>query len=903
MISLTFALAYGLPWNVSLLPIFIFTSDLVLAGLAFRMRRHELATRLRKTASALRHAKHLGSDSKSAMCNVAVLRDGSWVWLPENLLVAGDRIKGAGRFPSLSTHIADGVYELYETPLEAQLAEAGRLFQCSELPFTKTYRALICSLSAVASLVLLVSLAIFGPQGSAPAFQLSLPLLIAALPLYPSLAYLFTNVRLHLLAALLSSSKTPYSEAQEVDEFDEEAPPPTKDVTLGASTIANTMLRMCVRDNEALFWSVDLVKAFGTASFMVFLDRKGILTEAFKVPDQIVLPFRLRGPAQEASTAVRVAAVDRSGSAKLDLLGSSATLADLRAFGLGLALCSHCGLRSVSKDLHHGSSSLIDVVPLCPCFVAKAVGFKPTHIGEYQVCSRRHTLALQKRSGATIWAHAYTTPDYASLQLFGYGTIRDTLAFCRFHWDGTSIAAIPEAHRERLRLFCDSLDAYGVETLAISYRPLQRSADIGSHRARLNHVFLGFMTLSEHARSTVQEFVADLAAAGIRFVHFAPGSEKETKALGDRLGLETDWNSCIILSEPDVRSCTNEDCCDSDDVTRHLFSDPKSRLPRGVHNVRPHLLAVDDIPLRISLFAECSPATSAEMIRIYNEHGEVVLVLGGAYSPRNLGVFEVAPVGIAIEPALKDLIHPSVYISAQITSLFCPLRLPFEVSPYLLTDLIREARTLYRCTVSSLTFFAIAQLALFISSLLLYSIYGIACGFFGVLSCFLIPMLAFGHLLSAHEPSCMRQMPDVCITRRELVYPAIKGLANAAFAALNLFGLYALGLFAPMTSPALILAGLSASHIHLVESVRAYSPVANNRLWLSLAIGLAVFSILIDLINADLTLLNLFFSLAGGFQCLAVAEGLKLFWRRTVKTTQRRAKLEFNTRLGMHSPR
>jgi hypothetical protein len=841
---------------------------------------------------------------------VAVLRDGGWVWLPENLLVAGDRIRGAG-FPAVSSHIGDGVYELHEAPLEAQLAEAGRRFGSAELPFARLHRALLRSLSAAAVAVLCTALSLTGLQGFPLAFQLALPLLVAALPVFPRLVYLFTNARLHLLAALLSSSRAPYSEEAarpEADEFDEEAPPPSKAVALGSGAVAREMLRAALHGSgDGLFWSVDLAKALGTASFMVFLDRRGVLTEAFKVPDQIVLPFRVRGAAQEAGTAVRVRAA-RCGSARLDLPGSAASLADLRAFGLGLALCAHCGLRALSGELHHGSAALHDLVPLCPCSVAKAIGFQPGHIGGFQACSHGHTATLRRPSGASILAHAYTAaPEFASVQLFGYGSIRNVLAFCRFHWDGAAIAPIPEAQRERLRAFCASLDAYGVDTLAISYRPLAGQGDIASRRATLNHVLLGFMTLSEHARATAQEFVADLAAAGIRFVLFAPGSEKEAKALGDRLGLETDWNSCIILSEPRRRPSCSDGCGDGDsdgDPTRALFSDPKSRLPRGVRNVRPHLRAVDDIPLRISLLAECRPASSADMIRIYAEHGAAVLAVGGAYSPRNLGVLEAAAAGIAIEPALKDLLtQPAVHISAQITSLFCPLRLPFEVSPYLLTDLIREARTLYRCAVSSLSFFAIAQLTLLLSAHAAHSLHGCSTPPSGVLPCLLIPALSAGHLFSAHEPACMRQMPDAGIAPRELLLPAIKALLNVAFASLTLIGLCALGLFAPTASPALVLAGLSASHIHLVESIRAYSPVANNPRWLGMTSAVLALSILRDLINGQLSLPGLVLSLAGGIQCLAVAEGLKLIWRRTVKTTQRRAKLEFNTRLGMHSPR
>lgn len=47
------------------------------------------------------------------------------------------------------------------------------------------------------------------------------------------------------------------------------------------------------------------------------------------------------------------------------------------------------------------------------------------------------------------------------------------------------------------------------------------------------------------------DFVEDLALAGIRFVYFSSAPERESKAYAERLGLEIDWNSCIILSSDD----------------------------------------------------------------------------------------------------------------------------------------------------------------------------------------------------------------------------------------------------------------------------------------------------------------------------------------------------------------
>ncbi len=85
----------------------------------------------------------------------------------------------------------------------------------------------------------------------------------------------------------------------------------------------------------------------------------------------------------------------------------------------------------------------------------------------------------------------------------------------------------------------------------------------------------------------------------------------------ERLGLETDWNSCILLSS----STSNE-------VGYLEDHDIKAKLPRGIENIRNHLEKVDDIPLHVSLFADCNPKSIQEMIRIFQENGEVVCCIG-----------------------------------------------------------------------------------------------------------------------------------------------------------------------------------------------------------------------------------------------------------------------------------
>ena len=49
----------------------------------------------------------------------------------------------------------------------------------------------------------------------------------------------------------------------------------------------------------------------------------------------------------------------------------------------------------------------------------------------------------------------------------------------------------------------------------------------------------------------------------------------------------------------------------------------RAQLPRGIENIRPHLETMDNVPLLVSLFTDCTPNTTKEMVKIMQEYGEV----------------------------------------------------------------------------------------------------------------------------------------------------------------------------------------------------------------------------------------------------------------------------------------
>ncbi|XP_065080597.1 transmembrane protein 94 isoform X2 [Ochlerotatus camptorhynchus] len=76
----------------------------------------------------------------------------------------------------------------------------------------------------------------------------------------------------------------------------------------------------------------------------------------------------------------------------------------------------------------------------------------------------------------------------------------------------------------------------------------------------------------------------------------------------------------------------------------------RAKLPRGIENIRPHLEYVDNVPLLVSLFTDCSAEATREMLKIMQQYGEIVVCLGSSASNSNSEIFLQGDCSIAIEP-------------------------------------------------------------------------------------------------------------------------------------------------------------------------------------------------------------------------------------------------------------
>ncbi|KAJ1674927.1 hypothetical protein EV182_002280, partial [Spiromyces aspiralis] len=178
-----------------------------------------------------------------------------------------------------------------------------------------------------------------------------------------------------------------------------------------------------------------------------------------------------------------------------------------------------------------------------------------------------------------------------------------------------------------------------------------------------SQTFLGMATMCYDPKTDVCDFIEDLSLAGIRFVYFSSSGGRQSKAFAERLGLETDWNTCILLSSSD----------DDDDSAHDGYVedyDIKARLPRGIENIRQHLEEVDDIPLQVSLFAGCTPSAVREMINIFQENSEIVCCIGSALCDSNTLTFAEADIAVGVEPIPhfnKVVLHQRAPLSRNVT--------------------------------------------------------------------------------------------------------------------------------------------------------------------------------------------------------------------------------------------
>ncbi|PJF17327.1 hypothetical protein PSACC_02823 [Paramicrosporidium saccamoebae] len=607
-----------------------------------------------------------------------------------------------------------------------------------------------------------------------------------------------------------------------------------------------------------------------------------------------------------------------------------ATDEDLKALGLSLLVSASCGVHhgQFRRDWHvrfpwsiHPGRKLDPVFRTCTCTVSRELGFHARAINNY---SRVLDFWIIRDVGISttltpieyqgLFSRIFRDQSSNEMHMFSFGDLTSAACLCRYTWNSRVIEKMGDTLRKKLIELDDNLAASDLQCIGMSYKPIvedgcklphfkesphlinfvsasdeANNSDIAKF-AR-GHIFLGVLISGYVPKEDMQELIDDLENSGIRFVYFSPYSESITKAFGDRLGLETDWNSCIILSKG-----TNAALPD--------FTDPKSKLPRGVYNIRPHLADVDDIPLNISLFAECDPQSVVEMNSIYAENARVVISVGSTLNWRNSEVFASTKTSIGMEP--QNLREPtqfgkmsSMHLSAALTSLTCPIVIPFDCSPYVLTEIIREARCLARGTTSA-HLYALCMAQSLAIGLLMGRISIASIG--SMMIIVLATVIEF--MFAPYEPNILRLMPkqawDPEYQQSVRNIYGIRSFMNGAILACA-----SRLISQPFVPAALSVAVMSMSatclHVHLPL---IQFGLCQHAYWSYLML-LSLLSIcIVTLFVQEIQGLAMALVQVAILVLLALGsnETVKYFWHVETERSEKRAKLQFNTKLGMHSP-
>ncbi|CEI97849.1 hypothetical protein RMCBS344292_11974 [Rhizopus microsporus] len=979
-------------------------------------------------------------------------------------------------------------FVLLETPLEKNIRKALNqkrplpvLYQEADYIMRIFYRYILWVVLIIALLVNLLRYGLksilanhYPPdQLVEEAFTMSfytiIPLLPLCLPSMWVIARSFGNAQLLILFEALQISKTEYEDDDEVDEFDAEAPPPTKDLELSPNAVWDRFLSLLTKwDRLSLTRSTNLLESLGNTTVICCLDKEGTIANPFPTVEQLMFPNN-----QEDITYLDVEEdSDAPTGLKFEDQDWDHYLPCLKPLGLNFMLNTNCGvLQSRKRSEYHRRRSKLHVYgKTCParqsclCRLGKCIGFREEALQSFALRAEIYTFApyheiLNTPRYKFSKYYQFEVPNAlstvfeektsGSYQLLTDGHPSLVMDKCSDYWDGTSLQTMSETMEKKINDFFQNAMVHDMQCIAYAYRPINtvnddripflnptddKDEDPGcafvvlpykppssdssdssdsdtssSNSSRSSkkkalkrakpvekqeeqqlkdlafgnsdsetdttdysfeedepvdeqeeaafykeavkgQIFLGMAAMCHQPKQNVVDFIEDLGLAGIRFVYFSTTAERESKAFAERLGLETDWNSCILLSNPN-----DEDNFGNGYLQTH---DIKAQLPRGIDQIRPHLEAVDDIPLHVSLFAECTPLAMKEMIRIFQENGEVVCSIGNALNTKSTESFALSDISIGMEPmhtraqskgrlTTNDR-QPPLAVGASLCSLPCGLFMQYETSLYAVTQLIRDARRLLGCVRMGFAFYAAGCMSIVLMLLLSFCFLfpPILTGYQILwIMWIILPILSMSMLFTPHDDSIMLLMPGKNIEHlqdfwRFMYYFVLRFILIIAMCIViySLTLVYSLGInvseifgkfgangwyhWTPEEQWAVIyaqnfllisfvwyLAFISYSFLHRTASIIEFIPFRNT-VWIGaffVSIALQFCFCAVSLAHGPFELSSFpwfiyFLGFAWPIVLIPVQEVVKMHDSKEFTRFQKRSKLEFSTKLGMHSP-
>lgn len=187
----------------------------------------------------------------------------------------------------------------------------------------------------------------------------SLLLIILSSPILRFLWWVIGSCHLSLLADQLIRSETPFSENQDshdMDEFDEDAPPPVKNIKIAWWRVVFEVIRRILgKEGKGAilrFWDGDVIEVFALTSVLCFSDREGSISNPHSRPCELILPTTSES---ELVAIELVPTISDPQKVRPSLNNPLLNLVsnDFRAIGLSILLSSQCGSVGCSEAKPH----------------------------------------------------------------------------------------------------------------------------------------------------------------------------------------------------------------------------------------------------------------------------------------------------------------------------------------------------------------------------------------------------------------------------------------------------------------------------------------------------------------------------------------------------------------------
>ncbi|XP_003739856.1 transmembrane protein 94 [Galendromus occidentalis] len=515
------------------------------------------------------------------------------------------------------------------------------------------------------------------------------------------------------------------------------------------------------------------------------------------------------------------------------------------------------------------------------------------------------------------------------------------------------------------------------------------------HGRICKQVFIGMVALQYQARPTFVRLIEELDKACIRFVHFSKENELRSRGFSEKMGLESGWNCHIsLLNEDDQEEYgeTSFSCralkskvrfengtrswstpsilvsmTGNQNNARHGFKlslspSPKeadtcsevstavqfdianrAKLPKGIQTMRSHIENVDNVPLLVSLFTDCTTAATKEMLRIMQEYEQVLCVLGSSRNIDNLQLFIQADCSISWTPQAPRVCSR---LSAEnyeqlldlvdtLNSIPCVLHAKTD-DEFMIFQLVREARHFVSQMHSSFQFAALCSVTL--------SLLNLTCHAFRLplpvspigtlyLLTVVIPLIALSLICPPSDTDIMAA-PNVDSLQVKLdtrFFCLLSYILKSSYVVLTLVLCKALSILkfcqGRGCDPTDILAELrlhdmealqyfnmllltvhfvtlSTSGLNRKKLVWQHNPF-NNRLWIGVVAAVLATQTIVLLSCSglrEISIISWLVFAVSPILLMALSEGCKYHELKMIRRQEKRLRLHFMTKLGMNSP-